>query len=199
MIKKLFLSLLTLALILMSFAPSIGQAKESTEGKKDYVPASQQEIQEAIDNTEVEIDIIDSEGKVEKDVLNDDGEVIGTLGIEEVDDNPVIGPQASTIPKGQNKKYKVYWYAATVNYHFYVTVNVSKSTGLGKIVSTSDEWYLVVPPGIVSSDKVTIPRKNETKSNPAEARYTLKMTAPVSTSLWIYGRVKDGKFKSGGN
>ncbi|MFT9485991.1 MAG: hypothetical protein ACH0QD_01215 [Tepidibacillus sp.] len=76
---------------------------------------------------------------------------------------------------------------------------MNPSTGMGEIVRAFDEWYLVIPPGVVGSDTLSIIRKYETSTLPAEARYTLDMVAPVSTKLWIYGRVKDGQFTSGGN
>lgn len=100
--------------------------------------------------------------------------------------------------KGQTKTFKVYWYAAFVNYQFYMKVK-RNTNGKGSVVSAYDESYLVIPPGVVRNDYISITRKNETDSSPAEARYNLDMSAPVSTKLYIYGRLKAGVFYSGGN
>ena len=175
------------------------------------------EMQKAIEESNLEIDM-DNEKKIEEKLFNEKGEEIGVMGIEEVSselvlDKPVFnGPitetpnvggnstfAKKTIPKGVNKKYNVYWYAATVNYHFHVTVNVNKKTKKGRIVSTDSGNYFVIPPGIVGNDKVTVPQRNETAKKAAQARYTLTMVAPVSTKLWINGKVKNGKFITGRN
>src|SRR5690625_2188727 len=132
--------------------------------------------------------------KVDDKLFNEKGEEMGVMGIEEVCselvlDKPVFnGPITETpnvcgnstcakkkIPKDVKKKYTVYWYAATVNYHFHVTVKVNKRTKKGRIVSTDSGNYFVIPPGIVGNDKVTVPQRNETAKKAAQARYTLTM------------------------
>src|SRR5690625_7257665 len=92
--------------------------------------------------------------------------------------------------KGVNKKYKVYWYAATVNYHFHVTVNVNKRTKKGRIVSTDSGNYFVIPPGIVGNDKVTVPQRNETAKKAAQARYTITMEDQKVTNYGVMGKQK---------
>lgn len=204
--KKIIFSFLALILTI-SLLPMNGHAQEITKDSKESMSTKDlQEMKKALKETNLEIDM-NNEKKVEEKVVNEKGEKIGTLGIEEVSSEPVyenlddnrFNTFATTIPKGVNKRYKVYWYAATVNYHFHVTVNVSKKTGKGRIVSTDNGNYFVIPPGYVSNDVVTIPRRNETSKSAAEARYTLKMSAPVSIKLWINGKVKNGKFYTSHN
>lgn len=197
------LSLFLVAVLLISFqfpGASFAKSKNISNEEKEFV-GNFEEVKELIENSQLEIDLL-NESKVEKKVYNENGKEIGTMGIEEVktENSPgEIGTLATTLPKDVNKTFKVYWYAATVNYSFYCTVKVSSSTGKGQIVSAYDPWYMVIPPGIVGRDSLAITRKYETSSLPAEAKYTLYMTAPVSTSLWIYGRVQNGKFITGGN
>src|SRR5690625_4083406 len=147
--------------------------------------------------------------KVEEKLFNEKGEEIGVMGIEEVSselvlDKPVFnGPitetpnvggnstfAKKTIPKGVNKKYNVYWYAATVNYHFHVTVNVNKRTKKGRIVSTDSGNYFVIPPGIVGNDKVTVPQRNETAKQADQARYTLTLVDQEVPKYRLMGKPK---------
>lgn len=204
--KKIFIGLLAMVLV-FSIMPVLGQAKLVKSSDYENFTKAFEEVQEALQNIQIEIDL-ENQNIVEKSAYNDKGEKIGELGIEKIDTEIVYAlPKegefsalgTTTLTKGVNHTFKVYWNAITVNYHFYVTVYVDKSTGLGRIVRAYDEWYLVVPPGIVSSDTLSIIRKYETSSYAAEARYTLALSAPVSTKAWIYGKVKDGKFITGGN
>jgi hypothetical protein len=208
-LKKLSFVFLAMLLMVSSF-PVFGHAAtkdpQSTVEKETF-EESLIEMQEALKNTELEIDL-ETETNVEKVVYNNQGEKIGTMGIEEVPTNllpvpdtdaGIYTPFATTLPKGKNQTFKVYWYTAFVNYWFYTTVKVDSTTGKGQIVSAYDQNYIVIPPGVVTSDLLSIVRKNETATLPAEARYTLNFIAPVSTKLWIYGRVQNGKFTSGGN
>lgn len=182
--------------------PQFGHAQTlSTAENDEQFEKSFKEMQDLLEKTNLEIDLSDGKS-VEKVVYNEEGKEVGVIGIEKVKSDSIdsnkVRPLDEKLPIGVNQTFKVYWYAATVNYHFYVTVRVN-SNGLGEIVDAFDEWYVVIPPGVISSDKLEIIRKYETSSAPAEARYTLTATSPVSTKLYIYGRVQNGKFITGGN
>ncbi|MDV7767548.1 hypothetical protein [Peribacillus sp. CSMR9] len=205
--KKLVTSM---ALGLLLAFPAISHAEEAPSAPTHTEEEIQQGIEDmenAFEQNELEVDLSDDEG-VEKVVTDESGQEIGTMGIEVVDNedanvipdrSELFTPFATTVPKGTTKTFKVYWYAATVNYWYYNDVTVVKSTGLGQIKSVYDEDYLVIPPGHVSSDSLKIVRKNETASKPAESRYTLTFDAPIGKKLWINGKVKNGKFSTGFN
>lgn len=200
--KKGILFLLSFALMFSIFPLNGFSMTQNTDSTSDpNLEKTLEEIQKAIDKVELEIDINnDSQKKVEEVIYNDEGQKLGVLGIEEIDNPFEITPLADTFPinKGQTKTFKVFWYAATVNYHFYTKVK-RNSNGLGEIVSAYDENYFVIPPGVVKKDVLSILRKKETSSAAAEVRYTLEMSAPVSAKLYINGRLKNGTFKTHGN
>ncbi len=199
--------IVTLLVCLFSFTNlSFAQAKstESVQDKKQ-VAEDIQEMQKAIKNNKLEIDLSDATS-VEKVVYNEEGKEIGVMGIESVENqlqnsySTIMGIGSTTqLPRGVVKTFKVYWYAATVNYSFYTQVYVSSATGRGEIREAYDQWYLAIPPAIISRDTLAITRKYETSTLPAEAKYTLNFSAPFSTMLYIYGRVQDDKFITGGN
>ncbi|EZH66680.1 hypothetical protein DH09_12240 [Bacillaceae bacterium JMAK1] len=170
----------------------------------DLTKEQEKELEALVEHSaDVSIDILDAdEKKAEEPIYDDEGNKIGVMGVEEVNredvDNGDIGTQ-QTVPTGQNVTYNVYWYAATVNYWFDMTVYVDPSTGLGEVVRAFDANYIVIPPGIVGSSSLDIIQQQETSSTPAEARYTLSMSAPVSTNMWIYGQVSNGTFTTGAN
>ncbi|ESU31046.1 hypothetical protein G3A_18805 [Bacillus sp. 17376] len=204
-LKSTILSLLCVLLVVPMFAFSQAEAADPKADMK-FAKADFKEMQAALKKTKLEVDLVNGTSS-EQVVMNDKGEAIGVLGVEEVASQTVVESQpgeisalgSTALPTGVYKTFKVYWYAATVNYHFYTQVYRSTSTGLGQIVDAYDQWYVVIPPGVVNRDTLAITRKYETSSLPAEAKYSLNFTAPVSTILYIYGRVQDGYFISGGN
>lgn len=209
MYMKRFKKLAILTMMCASFAiPTIGHAQTKTSTPKNIqTQVDYKKMQDLLNQNQVSLDITNGT-KAEKVIKDSNGQTVGTLGVEKVSTTQaqppyaqpnLISPLSTSLPSGVTQTFKVYWYAATVNYSFYMDVYVSPSTGLGKVVSAYDGWYLVIPPGYCSRDTLAITRQYETSSYPAEARYTLNMTAPVSTNLWIYGRVKDHTFYSGGN
>lgn len=153
-------------------------------------------ISNILKSTELKIDIY-TESNAEQIIYNEEGEVIGVMGIEKVTNSNET--TLNSIPVGQYLTYKVYWYTIMVNYHFYMTIYINPSTGKGEVVRAFDEWYVVLPPGVVNDDVLSIINKYETTYLAAEARYTLSLIAPVSTKMWIYGKVQNGEFITGGN
>ncbi len=198
--KKVFRSTILSMLCILLVLPMLGfsQAEAATKADTKFAKADFKEMQEALKKTNLKIDLVNGES-TEQVVKNDKGETIGVLGIEEVASEPEISAFGSTwLPANTYKTFKVYWYAATVNYHFYTQV-YKNSSGMGQIVDAWGGWYIVTPPGYVNRDTLAITRKYETSTLPAEAKYSLNFTAPVSTVLYIYGRVQDGYFITGGN
>lgn len=206
LVKILFLSVMCMFLAF----PTLGFAQTQKTDKLDKQTQAEvlNEMKDLLSKNNIEVDLSNPNEKVEKVVKNEKGEEVGTLGVELVNSQETTEPinngdisinGTTSLTKGKTYTFKVYWYAATVNYQFYTDVYVSTSTGLGKIVAAYDPWYMVIPPGVVSRDTLSIIRQYETSSYAAEARYTLNMSAPVSTSLYIYGKVKDSKFITGGN
>ncbi|MGM9926636.1 MAG: hypothetical protein ACI35O_12845 [Bacillaceae bacterium] len=190
-----------------------------------HASTTEQEIEDVIndmvyafENTELKLNIENPESEiVEEEVYNENGEHLGTFGMEivsiedEIDPTTVNSkkndistfsislPNAKTLIKG-TMTVKVYWYAATINYEFYAKV-AKNSSGKAYIVDKYDENYFVVPPVVVSSDKLETIQKTETSSSPAQARYTLNLSTYVggATKLWIFVKAAEGYFWTGGN
>lgn len=180
-----------------------------------HTSATEQELANAIDNmayafknTDLKLNLEDPDSNiVEENVYDKNGEFLGTFGMEIVSDENGNGNQVVRMSLPGNKKafsgtttVKVYWYAASINYQFYAKI-AKNSSGKAYISSVYDENYFVIPPVVVSSDKLEIIQKTETSSSPAQARYTLNLSTYVggSTKLWIFVKAAKGYFWTGGN
>lgn len=117
---------------------------------------------------------IGTNGYAKEDFFDDKGEYIGMLAVELVNNaEDEIGILATPIKTG-NSTFKIYWYAAAYNLHYYVDVH--RPTGLITFIYINrvrDEFALFVPPLFVWNDTLSIVRRQETSSQPAHARYKL--------------------------
>jgi hypothetical protein len=203
--KKLLTTLLTLMILLSSAFSGQALAKETGKPDKKEVE-SFKKMQKALKNTQLKLDLNKGETNSEQVIYDENGDEIGTLGLEQIAVTETTDPTSpgeiqalsTSLSKGTTYTFKVYWYAATVNYWFYIDVYRNSSTGLGEVKRVYDGDYFTFG-CIVRTDVLEIIRKYETSSSPAEGRYTLTISAPIGTKLWIYGRVKGGVFYTGGN
>ena len=140
----------------------------------------------------------------EQKIYNENGEYVGTLGIEPVlsaeSNDKMMSALASYKIGTGNSTWKIYWYSGTVNYHFYVDINIG-STGLATITRAYNGWYFITPPYTVKKDWVSILRKTETYTLPAEARYHLTLNSiwGGEWTIYLYARVKDQTLYTGTN
>lgn len=178
-----------------------------------HASATEQEIANAIDNmayafknTDLKLSLEDPDSNiVEENVYDKNGEFLGTFGMEIVSDENENQVARMSLPGNKTAfsgttTVKVYWYAASINYQFYAKI-AKNSSGKAYISSVYDESYFVIPPVVVSSDKLEIIQKTETSSSPAQARYTLNLSTYVggSTKLRIFVKAAEGYFWTGGN
>lgn len=169
-----------------------------TESKASIDTPDITNVENILKNTQISLDINNPfETETKKVITDENNNVLGTLGIEK-EENLLLPLERAAIGKNEIVTFKVYWYTVLANYSFRVTVKLD-SNGKGVIVDAYDPWYLIIPPGKLSSDVLSIENKYETSLRAAEARYTLKISSPVSTSMYIYGKVQNGQFISGGN
>jgi hypothetical protein len=207
--KKLVLTFLSLIIILTSGLGSQAFAKQTDASTTTPAGISQKDfnaIQKALKNTQVKLDLHGTDKVSKQTVYDENGKELGTLGVEEIaavqdtlpqsDSTGIIQP-LTKLSNGYTYTFKVYWYAVSVNYWFYMDVYES-SSGVGKVLRVYDQDYFAFG-CIISRDVAEIIRQYETASYPAEGRYTITISAPVNSKLWIYGRVKDGEFYTGGN
>ncbi|WP_342538321.1 hypothetical protein MKY15_19670 [Sporosarcina sp. FSL K6-1540] len=141
---------------------------------------------------------------VEEKIYDENGEYVGTMGMEFVEFtpdglyHPEIGTRG-TLSTGTNK-IKVYWYSVLTNYHFYA--DIKKGTGItDTITRVYDEWFLISPPLSFTSDSLQILRSTNSVTTPAEARYTINYSTAFggSTKMWIYITAGKGLYQTGHN
>ncbi|WP_108672573.1 hypothetical protein [Peribacillus acanthi] len=105
-----------------------------------------------------------------------------------------IEPNATKDIDFGDSTWKIYYYSVSVNFSYYIDVNVSTS-GIATIKKAYDKFKLVTPPYTVDSDVLTIIRATETSTSPAHARYTLTLNTYVGGEWDIYleSKIKDKK------
>ncbi|MEC1429052.1 hypothetical protein P9D51_23705 [Bacillus sonorensis] len=206
MLKRFFSLLLVtvLAISVLGFsAPT--EAKETDSDF--FTPTTSTELQQLAElkalkeNTQT-FDL--TEGIQEKKIYDKNNNFVGVLGAVPIDkDGSEIKTQASYKLKYGDNKWKVYWYGVSLNFSFWVIINVNKKTKLATIKKAYEGWYLVAPPYTVKRDKITIPRKKEKRYGyKAEARYTLTLnTAPWGGEwqTYLFARAQGTNLQTGTN
>ncbi|MCY9445624.1 hypothetical protein MOF46_05520 [Bacillus haynesii] len=145
-----------------------------------------------------------TEGIQEKKIYDKNNNFVGVLGAVPIDeDGSEIKTQASYKLKYGDNKWKVYWYGVSLNFSFWVIINVNKKTKLATIKKAYEGWYLVTPPYTVKRDKITIPRKKEKRYGyKAEARYTLTLNTVPWGGEWqtyLFARAQGTNLQTGTN
>ena len=119
----------------------------------------------ALKNTDLKLNLEDPNSNiVEKNVYDKNGEFLGTFGMEIVSNENQNQMARMSLPGNKTEfsgttTVKVYWYVASINYQFYAKI-AKNSSGKAYIVSVYDESYFVIPPVVISSDKLEIIQKN---------------------------------------
>lgn len=205
---KRILVVLSLVLVFSALTTGfLGNNVEAAESKKQKENVENVEnmkkMLEVLKETEAEFDL--TKIKKQEQKIYDGGRYIGTIGIE-----PASAPQTSDggfstlgsydLSNGYNY-WKVYWYSGSVNFHFYTKIYISSSSGDATISSVYDKWKAVSPPYEVKSDVLSIVRKYETYTLPAEARYTLTLTSIYGGEwdIYLYAKVFNKKLTTGTN
>ncbi|KYC73105.1 hypothetical protein B4092_0944 [Bacillus licheniformis] len=206
MLKRFFSLLLVtvLAISVLGFsAPT--EAKETDSDF--FTPTTSTELQQLAElkalkeNTQT-FDL--TEGIQEKKIYDKNNNFVGVLGAVPIDeDGSEIKTQASYKLKYGDNKWKVYWYGVSLNFSFWVIINVNKKTKLATIKKAYEKWYLVTPPYSVKKDKITIPRKKEKRYGyKAEARYTLTLNTVPWGGEWqtyLFARAQGTNLQTGTN
>lgn len=178
MIKRFFslfiVAVVALSVVTLGFS-SAAKAIETNSFTPTVTATELQKIAELKTLKETTHTFDMTEGKQEKKVYDENNNFVGVLGAVPIDDDgSEIRTQASYKLKYGDNKWKVYWYGVSLNFSFWVIINVNKKSKLATIKKAYEGWYLVTPPYTVKRDKITIPRKKEKNYGyKAEARYTL--------------------------
>ncbi|WP_375087972.1 DUF5626 family protein (plasmid) [Peribacillus sp. RS7] len=115
-------------------------------------------------------------GPQEKDIYDESGDYVGTLGIEPVQNKESGMTTMGTQPIKKGKStFKIFWTTGVINLRYYINVTrPDTSISYSKITKAYDEWCLVSPPFTVSSDTLSILNAQEASKKPAQARYRVK-------------------------
>ncbi|MEB7954581.1 DUF5626 family protein [Enterococcus faecalis] len=144
------------------------------------IPAQAEESKAPVfEDNQISVDL-DTFGSAEKEVLDNNGNYVGTLSIQE--ETPAIVPYA-TFPL-QNKTYAVNFYGVTANFGYKATVSNKR------ITNAYGAWKF----GILWDIQIGKPVFSSTSSHVAGTASVGWKEFGMSSTVRLYGVIRNGQF-----